>query len=333
MKRFHREILVEFKKKHYDITARADEVCSPPFPVHYPAGEVCEIRGNEVLRLERKFLFLCATGILAAGLTFGGCEKKEEGESPSPTPSTQGGSPTPDTGGDLSPEKRMEPALTDEAKKLYQFEDLSEGETYARINVKEYGTITVKFFQNEAPLAVENFLTHAKDGYYNGVTFHRVIDDFMIQGGDPDGTGMGGESIWGENFADEFSGKLHPYRGALCMANTAKADTNGSQFFIVQADADSILQMKTLLDAEYEMTLKDYIKVGYDTDLTDEEVERYELYGGTPWLYEHHTVFGQVLEGYEVLDAIAGVQTDDNSRPLTSVVIDSIEVLEYSADK
>ncbi|MDE7061134.1 MAG: peptidylprolyl isomerase [Lachnospiraceae bacterium] len=283
--------------------------------------------------MQRKFLFLCAAGILAAGLTFGGCEKKGERETLSPTPSTQEKSPTPKDEGNLPPEERMEPALTDEAKKLYQFEDLSEGETYARIHMKEYGTITVKFFQNEAPLAVENFLTHAKEGYYNGVTFHRVIDDFMIQGGDPDGTGMGGESIWGKYFADEFSEKLHPYRGALCMANTEKSDTNGSQFFIVQADADSILQMKTLLDAEYKMTLKDYFKAGYDTDLTDEEVERYELYGGTPWLYKHHTVFGQVLEGYEVLDAIAGVQTDDNNRPLTSVVIESIEVLEYSADK
>lgn len=283
--------------------------------------------------MQKRFLFLCAAGILAAGLTFGGCEKKDEGEASTPTPSTQVGSPTPDTDGDLPPEEGIEPALTDEAKKLYQFEDLSEGETYARIKVKEYGTITVKFFQNEAPLAVENFLTHAKNGYYNGVTFHRVMDDFMIQGGDPDGTGMGGESIWGGYFADEFSEKLHPYRGALCMANTGDPGTNGSQFFIVQADANSILQMKELLDAEYKMTLKDYIKTGYDTDLTDEEVERYELYGGTPWLYKHHTVFGQVLEGYEVLDAIAGVETDDESRPLTSVVIESIEVLEYSADK
>lgn len=285
--------------------------------------------------MQRKFLFLCAAGILAAGLTFGGCGKQNEGEAPTPTPSAQEGSPTPtpEDGGDSEQGEKIEPALTDEAKKLYQFEDLSEGETYARINIKDFGTITVKFFQDEAPLAVENFLTHAKDGYYNGVTFHRVMDDFMIQGGDPDGTGMGGESIWGKNFADEFSEKLHPYRGALCMANTGEADTNGSQFFIVQADADSILQMQTLLDAEYQMTLKDYIKAGYDTELTDEEVARYELYGGTPWLYKHHTVFGQVLEGYDVLDAIAGAKTDDKSRPLTPVVIESIEVLEYLADK
>ena len=69
-------------------------------------------------------------------------------------------------------------------KKLKQFADLEEGDTYARINIKDYGTITVKFFQEEAPLAVENFIAHAKDGYYDGVTFHRVIDDFMIQGGD-----------------------------------------------------------------------------------------------------------------------------------------------------
>ena len=69
----------------------------------------------------------------------------------------------------------------------------------------DYGTITVKFFQEEAPLAVENFVTHAKNGYYDGVTFHRILDDFMIQGGDPDGTGMGGASIWGENLKQRFS--------------------------------------------------------------------------------------------------------------------------------
>ena len=75
-----------------------------------------------------------------------------------------------------------------------------EGETVAIMHVKNFGDIKFKFFENVAPKAVENFLTHAKNGYYNGVTFHRVIDEFMIQGGDPEGTGMGGESIWGKGF-------------------------------------------------------------------------------------------------------------------------------------
>ena len=80
------------------------------------------------------------------------------------------------------------------------------------------GDIKLMFFPEEAPKCVEYFLTHAKNGYYNGVIFHRVIKDFMIQGGDPEGTGMGGESIWGHGIADEYSMKLFHLRGARCRA-------------------------------------------------------------------------------------------------------------------
>lgn len=109
------------------------------------------------------------------------------------------------------------------------------------------GDIKVRLFPEEAPKAVENFVTHAENGYYDGLIFHRVIKDFMIQGGDPKGTGTGGESIWGKPFADEFSSELHNFRGALSMAN-AGPNTNGSQFFIVQADSvsdDLVDQLET----------------------------------------------------------------------------------------
>ena len=96
------------------------------------------------------------------------------------------------------------------------------GETVAIIKVKGYGEIKVKFFEDVAPKAVENFLTHAKNGYYDGVIFHRVINDFMIQTGDPLGNGTGGESIWGEGFGEELDFELVPYRGALSMASTGK---------------------------------------------------------------------------------------------------------------
>ena len=92
------------------------------------------------------------------------------------------------------------------------------GETIAVMHVKNFGDITFKFFEDKAPKAVENFLTHAKEGYYNGVKFHRVIEEFMIQGGDPKGDGTGGESIWGTGFEEEFDDSLVPYRGALYMA-------------------------------------------------------------------------------------------------------------------
>ena len=94
------------------------------------------------------------------------------------------------------------------------------------------GDIKIKLFVSKTPKTVENFTKHAENGYYNGLKFHRVIKDFMIQGGDPLGNGTGGESIWGGKFEDEFDPELHNLRGALSMAN-AGPNTNGSQFFIV----------------------------------------------------------------------------------------------------
>jgi len=93
------------------------------------------------------------------------------------------------------------------------------------------GIIEIELFKDVAPLAVENFMTHVKNGYYDGITFHRIIKNFMVQGGDPTGTGRGGESIWNKPFKDEFKGKLFDKSGILAMAN-AGPHTNGSQFFI-----------------------------------------------------------------------------------------------------
>lgn len=184
----------------------------------------------------------------------------------------------------------------------------AKGETVATIKTT-MGDIKVKFFPSEAPKAVENFTKHAKDGYYKGVIFHRVMKDFMIQGGDPTGTGMHGESIWGQPFKDEFSSKLHNYRGALSMANSGP-NTNGSQFFIVQVgsvDQNSI----------------DFMNQNH---FSSQVIEQYKKLGGTPWLDGKHTVFGQVYEGMDVVDKIAGVQVDDQSKPLEPVRITSVDV-------
>ena len=174
------------------------------------------------------------------------------------------------------------------------------------------GDIAIRLFPEKAPKAVENFTTHAKNGYYDGLIFHRVINDFMIQGGDPKGTGRGGESIWGDSFEDEFDLELRNYRGVLSMAN-AGPNTNGSQFFIVQAKevAPSLLhQMGQLADR------------GYPAEVT----AAYAQVGGTPHLDFRHTVFGQVYDGMDVVDAIAAVDTDRNDKPKTDVVIESIEI-------
>lgn len=175
------------------------------------------------------------------------------------------------------------------------------------------GDIRIKLFEKEAPKAVENFKTHATNGYYDGLIFHRVIPDFMIQGGDPTGTGCGGESIYGSAFEDEFTPVLHNLRGALSMANSGP-NTNGSQFFIVQAKtapAQMIEQME-------QMTAEQ----GFPPEAT----ASYKELGGTPWLDFRHTVFGQVFEGMEVVDAIAAVKTGANDKPLEDVKIISISI-------
>lgn len=176
------------------------------------------------------------------------------------------------------------------------------------------GDMIFELNESAAPKAVENFTTHAKNGYYDGLIFHRVIKDFMIQGGDPTGTGMGGESIWGKSFEDEFTLDARNYYGALSMANSGP-NTNGSQFFIVQAKTvpDSLLaQMEGLKDNGF----------------PQEVIDKYKEVGGTPWLDFHHTVFGMLTDGADVLEDIASTKTGMADKPVFDVVIETIEIKE-----
>ncbi len=145
------------------------------------------------------------------------------------------------------------------------------------------GDIEIELFAHKAPKTVENFVGLAEQNYYNGVIFHRVIDNFMIQGGDPTATGSGGESYFGKAFADEFHKDLkHFGPGVLSMAN-AGPNTNGSQFFI------------TLVP--------------------------------TPWLDGKHSVFGQVINGLDVVKNIGKVQTSKPfDKPLKDVVMQSVTI-------
>lgn len=252
---------------------------------------------------------------------------------------------------------------------LPQFEKPESGSPIVTLHTS-MGDIKMMLFPQAAPKAVANFVQHCKDGYYDGVTFHRVIEDFMIQGGDPKGNGTGGESIWGESFEDEFSDNLYNFRGAVSMAN-AGYGTNGSQFFIVQEDAaqypDSNYRVSKE-DAEAVMqhfvSSSEYYKASMlmnekqkqpdvtaemlqayaeelnaqlaavrEQGVTDEvrtrfsaAVNKYIEVGGLPSLDYKHTVFGQVLSGMEVVDAIARVKTGANDKPATDVVIKSVTV-------
>lgn len=150
------------------------------------------------------------------------------------------------------------------------------------------GEIKIRLFASLVPKTVENFVTLAEKDYYDGIIFHRVIPNFMIQGGDPTGTGTGGESAWGGKFDDEFNVALSNLRGSIAMAN-AGPNTNGSQFFINIKD-------NTYLD-----------------------------FNKTP-LQSAHAVFGHVYEGMDVVDKISAVQTGAADKPVSDVVIEDVTI-------
>lgn len=194
---------------------------------------------------------------------------------------------------------------------MIQFEKPSADSEIIVMDTSE-GVIKIQLFPQFAPKTVENFVTHAKNGYYDGLTFHRVIDGFMIQGGDPTGSGSGGESVWGDAFEDEFCIELRNFRGALSMAN-AGPNTNGSQFFIVQAksvDADLVKQMR-----EYGINDEGH---GYP----QEAIDKYLEVGGTPWLDYKHSVFGQVFEGMEAVDKIAALENSGKTAVMNKVTVE-----------
>lgn len=243
--------------------------------------------------------------------------------------------------------------LDDKEHKVgYQLETPDVGEEVAVMHTN-MGDITMRFFPEAAPNAVENFTTHAKDGYYDNLTFHRVINDFMIQGGDPLGNGTGGESITGKPFEDEFSNKLFNIRGSVAMANSG-ANTNGSQFFINQNSAYSADDLSMQWESMYQnlcsakdqgtlegmlpMWTQQYYTAFYDTDLVSQEIiDLYNANGGNAFLdgafnvaQRGHTVFAQVIKGMDVVDKIAAVKTDDvTNKPLEDVIIESIEIVPY----
>lgn len=196
---------------------------------------------------------------------------------------------------------------------LHQFDELRTSDILANINTTK-GTIKVKLFPNVAPLAVENFITLAKKGYYDNVIFHRVINDFIVQTGDPEGTGRGGNSIWNKPFKDEFDLNYRNFRGALSMAN-AGPNTNGSQFFIVQKNNTEPNYIKQMQDMGEEN--------GYPEDIID----AYEKIGGTFWLDFKHTVFGHVYSGMDIVDEIASSEVGINDKPIEEIKINNIEIL------
>ncbi len=274
----------------------------------------------------KKFSILCAAALVA--LTLAGCAS-------GPTAAEQ----VIGTEGTVAMADLKASSAADKEPIGYQLEAPEKGEEICVLSTN-YGEIKLRFFPDAAPKAVYNFKALALSGYYDGLTFHRVIDNFMIQGGDPDGTGAGGESIWGEDFADEFHENLLNITGSVSCANRG-ANTNGSQFFINAVEPTAInWDQYAEIYSIYETAPEQFTSMYGGTlnmDLvTDAYKSLYEENGGNPHLdgaYSTagtgHTVFAQVFEGLDVVREIMQVETDDNDMPVEPVTILSAQIVPY----
>lgn len=224
----------------------------------------------------------------------------------------------------------------------YQLDKPAAGEEIAVMETS-MGEMKLRFFPEAAPKAVDNFKQLAQKGYYNGITFHRVMNNFMIQGGDPTATGSGGESVYGKAFEDEFSESLINLRGAVSMANSGP-NTNGSQFFINQAPASAFSgweyyqQIYDLYKKDSDAFIAQYGEVSLVdiSKISDTYKKLYTENGGNPTLdgaysttKKGHTVFAQVFEGMDVVDKIAAVEVDGSNKPTADVTITKITLEKY----
>ena len=230
---------------------------------------------------------------------------------------------------------------------MLQLTPLVPGEELAILHTNK-GDITIRFFPEEAPMAVENFTTLAREGFYDGLIFHRVIPGFMIQGGCPEGTGFGGHTIWdGAPFHLEPSFNLRHFNGALAMAH-AGPGTIRSQFYIVQNQQLSpgfIVQFEDYLVNLDELIggFSDGTRLYLGDVYTEESLRHFINYGGTPsldWFWSRdrngfpdpnvaHPVFAHVVSGMEVVDAIANVPRTAQDRPHDNMIIEHISFFIY----
>lgn len=313
---------------------------------------------------------LCALVCVSSAVSFSGCEN-EKTQTATPDQPTTSALPisTADEAGAVGSLKRLgiDPHTIDVEPNVYydtknevgfQLENPQPGDTIAIIHTS-MGDITLRFFPEQAPKAVTNFINLANDGKYNNTTFHRVIDDFIVQcghiGNDPNNPN--GISSYGTQFEDEFCDKLFNIRGAVSMVTT-DADTNGSQFFINQTDAQAFADnggwskyeewwstaQTQLVNYKDSNLIKAFIQENkntlYDTDIVPDEVRTlYERNGGNPNLDGAYnavdmgnTVFAQVIAGMDTVDRIAAVKVDNDNKPKDNVVINSIEITTYSSN-
>lgn len=226
---------------------------------------------------------------------------------------------------------------------------LEKGDTYAVISIEGYGDITCKLFPDIAPYGVKNFVDLANSGYYNGLTFHRVISNFMLQGGSKSGDGRSDPDLTG--FGVEANENMRHFYGALCYGSSM--NTNGSQFYIVNNNTG--LDYDTAYGSQYAEVYKSNIEylesaltsleegstyynyysamieqmksqTEFRNNATDAVKAKYAEVGGTPSLDGGYTVFGQTVDGWDVIDAVSAVEVTDNGNGETSKPVDTITI-------
>ncbi len=242
--------------------------------------------------------------------------------------------------------------ITENLNKVTEFTQLDapvSGDVIAIIDTTK-GVVKVKLLPEVAPKAVHNFVEHSLNDYYDGLSFHRVIDEFMVQSGDPKGNGAGGESIWGQPFVNEISTYARHFPGALAMANTNNNYSNGSQFYLVDNFTlpQSILDEFTMYTENQDVPIDSLYENegleagdGEEGSPTEEDasnsplvstlfpqviIDKYTELGGAPYLDFGYTVFGQTFEGMETIEAISQVETGENDKPTEDVLINDITI-------
>ena len=308
--------------------------------------------------------YMLTAAFMAGIMLLSGCGKNnsgnKEGDSAN-TSSVSGNENTASNSGDYmkatAPTKAV---ITESVAKGNSGEvKLEAGDLYAVISVKDYGDITVKLYPEEAPYAVRNFVELANKGTYDGRNFHRVISGFMAQGGSANGDGTGGASFEGGSFKNEINSSLRHYYGAFCYAS-AMGDMS-DQFYIVnnKESIEDISSQYNQYEGAYASMAEQYgaMKEMYADDaaaleiidryvefyknsadgakamantITDAVTEKYKQ-GGTPSLDGGYTVFGQTVEGFDVLDKISSVETVEGSdgamsKPATDIIISSVKI-------
>lgn len=206
--------------------------------------------------------------------------------------------------------------VTLENQKINNFTPPTAGEEIVVLTIKDYGDVKIKLFPEETEKGVENFKTLVEQGFYDELIFHRVVDGFVIQGGDPKGNGTGGVDAWGGNgFKQTLSPNLQHYVGAVAYA-IGSDKLNKSQFYIVTGD-ETTEKYFELMETTYGLAFTDPVK------------DMYYTFGGSPYLDGGYEIFGQVFDGLEHCLAIQGVDVNGDEKPLSQIVIEKAVVVEY----